>query len=120
MADVGIPWQLTQWKIFEVALPSRKDKTRHFAGYSPALRVPKITGPIAQFDPIKKRGIDESGKEFALIGLSRVSADVEPAWKAWVVARGAQGVKDISRDVTKMLILHPGAEPIDWREKAFG
>lgn len=120
MSGVGIPWQLSQWKIFEVALPGRTDRTRHFAGYSLALRVPKITGPIAQFDPTKKRGVDERGNEFALIGLSRVSTDVEPAWLAWVADQHARDVKDISRDVTKMLILHSGAEPIDWREKAFG
>jgi len=120
MADVGIPWQISQWKIFEVTLPGRTDRTRHFAGYSLALRVPKITGPIGQFDPTKKRGLDENGNEFALIGLSRVSTDVEPAWQAWVAAQKAQDVRDISRDVTKMLILHSGAERIDWREKAFG
>ena len=119
MTGVGIPWQLTQWKIFEVTLPGRTDRTRHFAGYSLALRVPKITGPIAQLDPLKKRGLDESGNEFALIGLSRVSTDVGPAWQAWVAAQKAQDVRDISRDVTKLLILHPGSEPIDWGAKAF-
>ena len=93
---------------------------RHFAGYSLALRVPKIAGPIVEFDLTKKRGLDESGNEFLLVGLSRVSIDVEPAWKAWVAAQTAQDVRDISRDVTKMLILHPSAEPMDWREKAFG
>jgi hypothetical protein len=120
MAGVGIPWQLTQWKIFEVTLPGRPDRTRHFAGYSVALRVPKITGPIGHFDPTKKLGVDETGNEFALVGLSRVSTEVEPAWQAWVAVHGAQAVRDISREIAKLLILHPDSVPIDWTEKAFG
>lgn len=34
---------MSQWRVFEVQLPGRPDRTRHFAGYSLALRVPKIT-----------------------------------------------------------------------------
>lgn len=119
MTDVGIPYQLTRWKIFEVRLQGHPGRTRHIAGFSFALRAPKITGPIVEFDLAKRRGTDEDGRQFSLIGLSRVSADVEPAWQTWVSQNQAHGVKDVSREVTKLLITLPGTE-LDWREKAVG
>jgi hypothetical protein len=119
MVDVGIPYQLTQWKIFEVRLQGHPGKTRHIAGFSFALRVPRITGPIVEFDLAKRRGTDESGRQFSLIGLSRASADVEPAWQTWVSQNQAQDVKDVSREVTKLLITLPGTE-LDWREEVGG
>jgi hypothetical protein len=113
---IGIAWQLSQWRVYEVSLPGRTDRTRHFAGYSLALRVPKISGPIAQFDPAKKRGADESDNVFALIGVSRDSTDVEHAWALWVKQTGATVVRDVSKEVTRTLVLYPDAQPFDWRQ----
>ena len=116
---IGIPWQLSQWRVFEVQLPGRPDRTRHFAGYSVALRVPKVAGPIVEFDLALQRGTDDTGRVFALIAASRGSAVVDKEWDAWVRRVGATAVKDISKDVNKALVLYPGLELIDWREKPF-
>ena len=113
---IGIPWQLSQWRVFEVNLPGRTDRTRHFAGYSVALRVPKVAGPIVEFDPAMKRGTDDSGRVFVLIGVSRGSADVDKEWDAWVCRTGATVVKDVSKDVNKVLVLYPGSGVVDWRQ----
>lgn len=113
---IGIPWQLSQWRVFEVNLPGRTDRTRHFAGYSVALRVPKVAGPIVEFHPAMKRGTDDTGRVFALIGVSRGSADVDKAWDAWVRRVGATEVQDVSRAVTRSLVLYPGSELVDWRQ----
>lgn len=116
---IGIPWQLSQWRVFEVQLPGRPDRTRHFAGYSLALRAPKIAGPIVEFDLSTQRGIDDTGGVFALIGVSRASAIVDKEWDAWVRRVGATAVKDISKVVNKALVLYPGSELIDWSDKPF-
>ncbi len=113
---IGIPWQLGQWRVFEVQLPGRPDRTRHFAGYSVALRAPKIAGPIVEFDLSTKRGTDETGGVFALIGVSRASADVDKEWDAWVRRTGATAVKDVSKDVNKAWVTYPGSEVVDWRQ----
>lgn len=118
--DIGIPYEMTAWKIFEVKLPGRTDRTRHFAGFSFALRAPKITGPIVEFDLARRRGTDEVGRKFSLIGLSKVSTDVEPAWQMWVTQNHAVDVRDVSREVTKLLITFLGTEVVNWREPAFG
>ena len=114
---IGIPWQLGQWRVLEVQLPGRPARTRHFAGYSVALRAPKIAGPIVEFDLSTKRGTDETGGVFALIGVPRASADVDKEWNAWVRRMGATAVKDITKDVNKMLVLYPGSEVVGWRQR---
>lgn len=110
-------WQLSRWQVFEVQLPGRAERTRHFAGYSLALRVSKITLPIIELDPRTRRGTDETGEIYALIGRSRVDEGVAWSWKNWAEGHEAADVLKISKAVTKALVQHPDCAPFKWRRQ---
>jgi hypothetical protein len=78
-----VTWQLSRWRVYEVQLPGRKQRTTHFAGHSLALRVSKVTPPIVAFDPDTNCGTAEDGEIYQLLGRSRFNLNVEWTWKNW-------------------------------------
>jgi hypothetical protein len=74
---------LRQWQIFEVQLPQKPNRTRHFVGYSVHDRAGQVSSAIKQFDQTTMRGVTESGRVYQLLGLPGWNADADHTWRRW-------------------------------------
>ena len=57
---------LVDWHVFEVKLPSRAERTRHFAGQNITDREGRTSSAIETFDAATSRGTTESGRVYEL------------------------------------------------------
>lgn len=112
---IGIAWQLSHWRFFELQLPGRGDRTRHCIGYSLALRVPKISAPLVELDPASKHGTDDLGNVFEFIGVSRAHDDVAREWDIWIARNQAHDVVPFTNATTARKVQGPPTLSVNWK-----
>ena len=82
---------LRDWQVFEVQLPARASKTRHFVGYAIENNAGQVSSAIQSFDPKTMRGITESGRVYQLVGKPGWDSDGDHTWRRW---KGICGITD--------------------------
>lgn len=91
---------LTDWHVFEVQLPSRGARTRHFAGYNITDREGRASSAIVAFDAETGRGRTCSGRVYELRGAAGFNGDGEYVWHRWLSINSAKDVVDVTAEIT--------------------
>lgn len=94
---------LTDWHVFEVQLPNRNQRTRHFAGQNVADIEGRASSAILTFDPETGRGITESGRVYQLQGRTDFTGDGEYTWGRWKSINSATDVANVTAEIKKMM-----------------
>ena len=94
---------LTYWHVFEVKLPGRTERSRHFAGQNITDREGRASSAIIIFDAANNRGTTESGRVYELRGNTGFSGDGEYVWKRWKSINSVTDVVDITAEIKKMM-----------------
>jgi hypothetical protein len=90
---------LLQWQIFEVQLPKKPNKTRHFVGYSVGGHAGQVSSPIQKFDPKTMRGVTESGRVYQLQGSPGWDANADYTWRRWKSIWGITSEVDFTGNI---------------------
>lgn len=90
---------LTDWHVFELQLPGRMQRTRHFAGQNITDREGRASSAIMTFDPKTGRGITESGRVYQLQGRTGFSSDGEYTWNRWKSINAATEIVDVTVEI---------------------
>ena len=94
---------LTDWLVFEVKLPGRTERTRHFSGQNITDCEGRASSAIVTFDPKTGRGITESGRVYQLQGRTGFTGDGEYTWSRWKNINSVTDVVDVSVEIKKMM-----------------
>ena len=94
---------LADWHVFEVKLPSRAERTRHFAGQNITDREGRTSSAIETFDAATSRGTTESGRVYELRGSTGFSGDGEYTWNRWKSINSVTEVVDVTAETKKMI-----------------
>ncbi|MDO8450328.1 MAG: hypothetical protein Q7T10_16135 [Rhodoferax sp.] len=94
---------LVGWHVFEVKLPGRAERTRHFSGTKAHDGHGKASTPIVQFDPVARRGVTESGRVYLLENPPGLEINAVCAWDAFVRVNRAHDVVDVSTEIQNMM-----------------
>lgn len=94
---------LVDWHVFEVQLPGRAERTRHFAGTKALDGHGKASTAIIAFDPVAGRGVTESGRVYQLEGSAGVEVNVACAWDAFVRVNRAADIVDVSVEIMTLM-----------------
>ena len=90
---------LRQWQVFEVQLPHKPGRTRHFVGYSVQAQAGQVSSAIERFDPTTMRGVTQSGRVYRLLGRPGCNADAEHTWRRWKSICGIADAVDVTGSV---------------------
>lgn len=90
---------LTDWHVFEVQLPDRAQRTRHFAGQNVTDSEGRASSAILTFDPETGRGITESGRVYQLQGRTGFTGDGEYTWGRWKSINSVTDVVDVTAEI---------------------
>lgn len=94
---------LVGWRVFELQLPDRPFRTRHFCGTKAQDGHGKASTAIVKFDPPDKRGYTESGRQYLLIDSPGLDINADFAWASFVSVNRAQAVVDVTPEILKLL-----------------
>lgn len=94
---------LTDWHVFEVQLPGRNERTRHFAGQNVTDSEGRASSAIVIVDLANHRGITESGRVYQLEGSTGFTGDGEYTWCRWKSINGAAEVIDVTAEIVDHL-----------------
>lgn len=94
---------LTDWHVFEVQLPGRTDRTRHFAGQNATDIEGRASSAIVRLDAVTRKGITSSGRVYELLGGTGFTSDGQYTWNAWKRINGATDVVDVSPEILKLM-----------------
>jgi len=94
---------LVGWHVFEVKLPCRSERTRHFSGTKAQDGHGKASTPIVAFDPATRRGMTESGRVYVLDGSEGLEVNAACAWDAFVRVNRAVDIVDVSAEIKKAM-----------------
>lgn len=75
---------LSEWQVFEVKMPRKPHRTRHFVGWSIQDRSGMVSSQVESFDPASMRGVTGSGRVYELRGRPGWNADAEHTWRGWM------------------------------------
>ena len=90
---------LTDWHVFEVKLPGRTERSRHFAGQNITDREGRASSAIETFDAATSRGTTESGRVYELRGSTGFTGDGEYTWNRWKKINSVTDVVDVTAEV---------------------
>lgn len=90
---------LASWHVFEVQLPGRTERTRHFAGQNITDQEGRASSAIVTFDPETGRGITESGRVYQLQGSTGFTGDGEYTWNCWKHINSVTDVVDVTAEI---------------------
>ena len=90
---------LTDWHVFEVKLPSRAERTRHFAGQNITDREGRASSAITIFDAATGCGITESGRVYQLQGRTGFTGDGEYTWNRWKTINAVTDIVDVTAEI---------------------
>ena len=90
---------LMDWHVFEVQLPSRNERTRHFAGQNVTDNEGRASSAIVTFDPETGRGVTESGRVYQLQGRTGFTGDGQYTWDRWKSINSATNVLDVTAEI---------------------
>lgn len=94
---------LTNWLVFEVQLPSRNERSRHFAGQNMTDCEGRASSAIVIFDPQTGQGITESGRVYQLQGRTGFTGDGEYTWNQWSRINSVSGVVNVTAEIKKLM-----------------
>lgn len=94
---------LTDWHVFEVQLPGRPERTRHFAGQNITDHEGRASSAIVTFDPEAGRGVTESGRVYQLQGSTGFTGDGEYTWNRWMRINSVTGVVDVTAEIKRLM-----------------
>lgn len=94
---------LTNWRVFEVQLPSRNERSRHFAGQNIIDCEGRASSAMVIFDPQTGQGITESGRVYQLQGRTGFTGDGEYTWNQWKRINSVSGVVDVTAEIKKLM-----------------
>lgn len=94
---------LTNWHVFEVKLPGRAERSRHFAGTNMTDRDGRTSSAIDTFDPTTGRGITESGRAYQLEGNTGFTADGAYTWNRWKSINSVTDVVDVTAEIKNLM-----------------
>jgi hypothetical protein len=111
---VGCVWQsspvsespvvvLVGWCVYEVKLPGRVERTRHFSGTKANDGRGKASSSIVQFDSAARRGVTESGRVYLLESSVGTEANVRYVWNEIVRINCAMDVIDVTNEIVEMM-----------------
>lgn len=95
--------ELRAWHVFEVQLPDRPERTRHFTGYNATDREGRASSAIVTFDAATRRGVTQSGRVYELHGGTGFSHDGEYTWNRWLSINSATDVVDVTAEIKSLL-----------------
>lgn len=95
--------ELRAWHVFEVQLPDRPERTRHFTGYNATDREGRASSAIVTFDAATRRGVTQSGRVYELRGGSGFNLDGEYVWNRWKAINGVTDVVDVTAEIKELL-----------------
>ena len=84
-------------------LPSRAERTRHFAGQNITDREGRTSSAIETFDAATSRGTTESGRVYELRGSTGFSGEGEYTWNRWKSINSVTEVVDVTVEIKKMI-----------------
>ena len=90
---------LTYWHVFEVTLPGRTERTRHFAGQNITDHEGRASSAITIFDAATGCGITESGRVYQLQGRTGFTGDGEYTWNRWKTINAVTDVVDVTAEI---------------------
>ena len=90
---------LTDWHVFEIQLPGRSDRTRHFAGQNITDHEGRASSAIVTFDAATGSGITESGRVYQLHGNTVLRGDGEYTWNQWQRINSVTDVVDVTAEI---------------------
>ena len=99
---------LTGWHVFEVQLPGRHERTRHFAGQNMHDFEGRTSSAIETFDAATSRGTTESGRIYELRGSTGFSGDGEFTWNRWKSINLVTEVVNVTAEIKKMMEQNEG------------
>ena len=94
---------LTDWHVFEVQLPARNERTRHFAGQNATDGDGRASSAIATFDPVTGRGLTESGRVYQLQARTGFTGDGEYTWNRWKSINAVTEVVDVTAEIKESM-----------------
>ena len=94
---------LTNWHVFEVKLPGRTERSRHFAGQNITDREGRASSAIVTFDAVTGCGMTESGRVYQLRGSTGLAGDGEYTWNRWKGINSVTGVVDVTAEIRKLI-----------------
>lgn len=94
---------LTDWHVFEVQLPGRTERSRHFAGQNVTDHEGRASSAIVTFDAATGRGLTESGRVYQLQGSTGFTGDGEYTWNQWKSINSVTGVVDVTTEIKKSM-----------------
>lgn len=90
---------LSDWMVFEVKMPRKSERTRHFVGWSMYDRSGMVSSQIVTFDPTSKKGVTGSGRVYELRGPSGWTSDSELTWRGWMRINEVDEYVDVTGDM---------------------
>ena len=90
---------LTDWHVFDVKLPGRAERTRHFAGQNITDGEGRASSAITIFDTATGCGITESGRVYQLLGRTGFTGDGEYTWNRWKTINAVTDVDDVTAEI---------------------
>ena len=94
---------LTNWHVFEVKLPGRAERSRHFSGTNITDRDGRTSSAIDTFDPTTGRGRTESGRAYQLEGNTGFTGDGAYTWNRWKSINSVTDVVDVTAEIKNLL-----------------
>ena len=94
---------LADWQVFEVKLPGRTERSRHFAGQNITDREGRTSSAITIFDAATSRGTTESGRVYELRGSTGFSGDGEYTWSRWKSINSVTDVVDVTAEIKNLI-----------------
>ena len=90
---------LTDWHVFDVKLPGRAERTRHFAGQNITDGEGRASSAITIFDTATGCGITESGRVYQLLGRTGFTGDGEYTWNRWKTINAVTDADDVTAEI---------------------
>jgi hypothetical protein len=96
---------LEDWDVYEVKVPGRENRTRHFVGTKVDRgRSGRVSSPIVSFDSTARRGVTESGRVYELVGQrTGLGLDAEYTWNNWQQINHVTDVVNVTEEIKASL-----------------
>ena len=94
---------LIDWHVFEVKLPRRTERSRHFAGQNITDREGRTSSAIETFNAANSRGTTESGRVYELQGSTGFTGDGEYTWNCWKRINSVTDVVDVTAEIKSLI-----------------
>ena len=99
---------LADWRVFEVQLPNRIQRTRHFSGQNISDCEGRASSASVFFDSVTGQGMTESGRVYQLQGKTGFTEDGEYTWNRWKSINAVTEIVDVTAEIKKMMEQNEG------------